>query len=808
MPDPLTKAGQAVRSLIRSPGLSALAVVALALGIGLSATMFSIVYGALYRGLPFEDADRIVHLEKSNPSAGIESMEASIHDFTEWREQQGAFTDLAAFYTGTVNLRGTERAIRFDGGFMSPNAFDLLGVQPALGRSFRPEDGRPQAPLVVLLGDHVWKGRFDADPGVVGRTVTVNGETATVIGVMPEGFRFPVLQDVWVPLRLDPLALERGEGQSLEVFGRLREGVGLERAQVEMNAIARRLAEIHPETNEGVQPVLKPYTDEFVGEEEAGLLWTMMGAVSLVLLMACVNVANLLLARAAARTREVAVRAALGAGRRRILLGRLGESLALAAGGAVLGTGIAWVGIRAFANAVLDTDPPFWLRFELDLPILLFVAGISAAAALLAGVIPALKASGGDVAGILRDESRGSSGLRIGRMSRALVAAEVALSMGLLVSAGLMTKSIVRLGSFEYPFAHENVFTARLGLFEADYPDAGARQRFFDEVLERVEGEPGVRSATLTAVLPGLGSWGDRFAVEGRSYDQPQDHPITRYVIADAGYFRTFEIPALKGRLPGPRDGPDALPVAVVNESFVREHFPGEDPLGKRIRLVSGDNDDAWRTIVGVVPDMHIQGLNNAREESGAGFYVPLRQSDLRFVSLAVKTAGPPLAVTSTVRDAVASVDQDVPLYWVDSLEGRIEAATWFYRIFGGLFFAFGLVALFLASVGLYGVMSFGVSRRTREMGVRMAMGADAGQVLGLVVGQGMRQVGVGLLLGLGLAVLLGRGIELVLFQVDPGDPGVFAGIAVVLLLTGLVACGVPARRATRVDPVEALRYE
>ncbi len=607
---------------------------------------------------------------------------------------------------------------------------------------------------------------------------------------------------------MDPLALERGTGRTLEVFGRLRAGVSLDRAAAGMERIAREIALEHPETNEGIQPVLKPYTDEFIGDEEASLLWTMMLAVSAVLVIACVNVANLLLARAAERTREVAVRSALGASRRRLLVQLLAEAFALAAAGAVVGTGIAWLGIRAFSNAVVDTGPPFWLEFTLDLPVLLFVGGLAGAAAMIAGVLPALKASGGDVAGILRDESRGSSSFRIGRLSRGLVTAEVALSMGLLVAAGLMTKSIVTLNTLDYPFVHENVFTARLGLFEADYPDEESRRRFFREVRERIDGRPEVESVTLASSLPGLGSGGSRMAVEGETYPQEQDHPVVRFGIVTPSYFRTFGVEALRGRLLSDADGPDAVPVAVVNESFVARHFPEGDPLGRRVRLGGADSERPWHTIVGVVPDLYMQGLNNPESESGAGLYLPLDQRDLTFASLAVRTSGDPLALTRAIRDEVAVVDPDVPLYWVDSLEGRIATATWFYRVFGVLFLAFGSVALFLASVGLYGVVSFGVSRRTQEMGVRMALGAEGRDVLRLIVGEGMKQIGVGLAVGLVLAWLLARGLELVLFRVDPSDPSVFLGIVGLLAVTGLLASVIPARRATRVDPVEALRYE
>jgi len=798
----------AARTLVKNPGVSLMAVGALGLGIGLTATMFSIVYGTLYRGLPFEDAERIVHLERTNPEAAIESMEVTVHDYVDWREQQTAFTDLAAFYTGTVNVRGSERAIRFDGGFMTANAFRLLGVGPVVGRGFQPEDDRPGAARVMLVGHRVWEERFDGDPGVVGRSVTVNGETGTIVGVMPEDFLFPFAQEVWVNLRPDPLGTERGEGTTLEVFGRLRDGISLDRAAVEMNQIARRLAEAHPETNEGIGVAIKPFTDEFIGEEPARLLWVMMGAVAAVLLIACTNVANLLLARTALRTREVAIRSAMGASRRRLLLQLLSESFALSLAGAALGAGLAWVGIRAFDRAVAPVDMPFWLEYQLDAPVLLFVTGITVVAAMVSGVIPAVQATRGDVTEILKDESRGSSSLRIGRLSRGLVVAEVAFSMGLLVAAGLMTKSVVQLRTFDYPFLHENVFTARVGLFEADYPDAAERRRFFDRVEERLAGLPGAEAVTVTNNLPGLNAWPTPVTIEGRSYGGSQDYPTAFYTISAPSFFRTFGVEVLRGRGLGPEDQEGSLPVAVVNRSFAAKHFPGEDPLGKRFRLGRGDSDEPWLTVVGVVPDLYMQGLGNPEDEDGSGFYIPLAQSDLRFASLAIRAGSAPLSLTAAVRDAVAAVDPDLPLYWVDTLDGRIAEATWFYRVFGTLFMVFGAVALFLASVGLYGVMAFGVSRRSHEVGIRMALGARGGDVVRMVVRQGLVQVGFGLGLGLGLALVIGRGLQLVLFDVEPQDPAVISGIALLLMATGLLASLLPASRATRVDPVDALRAE
>ncbi len=441
----LTDLRYAGRGLLKSPGVTAIAIVALALGIGLTTVMFSIVYGALHRGLPFEGAERIMHLERANPTEGIQSMEVTIHDYRDWAERQRSFTELGAFYTGTVNIRGTERAERYAGGFMTANSFDILGVAPILGRSFRPEEEQPGATQVVLLGYRVWQERYGGARDVLGQTVTVNGESGEIIGVLPEGFEFPILQEVWAPLRLDHRALDRGTGSTLEVFGKLAEGVSLDAAMTEFAGITEQLADEFPETNQGVTALMKPYTEEFIGDEERGVLYSMLFTVVLVLVIACANVADLLLARAAVRTRDLAIRSALGADRWRVVFQMLAEALVLAVVGAVLGTAIAWVGITLFDRAVSATDPPFWLVFRLDLPILLFVMGISMLAALVAGIIPAVKASSADLNSVLKDESRGSSGMRIGRLSRVLVVGEIAMSMALLVASGLMVKGVVTL---------------------------------------------------------------------------------------------------------------------------------------------------------------------------------------------------------------------------------------------------------------------------------------------------------------------------------------------------------------------------
>ncbi len=796
------------RGLFRNPGVSVIAVLALGLGIGLTAVMFSIVYGALYRGLPFDGAERIMTLDESRPAQGYEGMAVSIHDYTDWRARQRSFEDLGALFQGTVNVRGSERPERYDGAFMTANTLEILGVQPILGRGFTQDDMQPGAPMALLLGYRAWQQRFGGDRDVVGRSVTVNGEAGQVVGVLPEGFAFPELQEVWVPLRLDPVAIPRGEGQSVSVFGKLREGVSVDQAMVEFSGIASQLASEHPETNEGVVARIRPYTEAFMGNEERGILLTMLATVVMVLLIACANVANLLLARAAVRTRDVAIRTAMGASRARVIVQLMGEAGVLAAAGAVLGTAVAWVGITLFARAVAGTDPPFWFQFTLDLPILAFVVGISALAALVSGAIPALRASATDVNSVLKDESRGSSGLHIGRLSRWLVVAEVAMSVALLVASGLLVKSAVRVDRMALPFPSENVFTARVGVFEERFPDASARLRFWDDVEGRLAALPGVRAAGLGTSLPGQGANNGRLAVDGESYTEDRDLPTARWAAVTPGYLEAFQVEALQGRTLNRLDGADAAPVVVVNESFARDHFPDGQVLGRRIRLGGLDSTDPWREIVGVVPDLGMEGVGDPDDDPPAGFYLPLAQYDTRFVSLAARVDGQPLALTAQVRDAVAAADPDTPIYWVDTLRGRIDDNLWFYRVFGTLFAAFGVAALFLASVGLYGVMSFSVSRRAPEMGIRMALGAEGRQVRSLVMRQGMRQIALGLVLGTGLAVLVARGLGILLYEAKPWDPTTYLGVFALLTLTGLAATLVPALRATRVAPVEALRSE
>ncbi|HVE80245.1 MAG TPA: FtsX-like permease family protein, partial [Gemmatimonadaceae bacterium] len=505
------------------------------------------------------------------------------------------------------------------------------------------------------------------------------------------------------------------------------------------------------------------------------------------------------------RSKEVGIRTALGASRSAVILQFLTESFLLSAVGAALGVGIAVVGVRLFNDSLTSTNPPFWIDIKVDPAVVLFVLATSILATLISGLVPAVQASRVDINEILKDETRGSSSFRLGRMSKALVVFEMALSCGLLVAAGLTIKSVTKLRHIDFGFPVDDVFTARVGLFEATFPSDTARIQFAERLAERAAALPGANEVAVTSSLPGLGFGRSTFAREGATYQKEQDYPRARVVTVSPGFFPLVRARAIEGRLLGDGDRMGALPVAVVNERFARKFFKGESPVGQRVRIGGDDTTQAWRTIVGVVPDRRAGEVD---DDDAEGIYVPVGQNALRFMSVMVRTRGDPSTVAGPLRDAVQALDRDTPIYFAWSMREAIARPTWFYRVFGTIFMIFGVVALFLAGVGLYGVMAFSVSRRTREVGVRMALGAQGRDVVSLIFRQGLGQIAVGMLFGLALAAGLSRFLQLILFDVRPRDPAIFTGVVLVLTAVGALACLVPARRATRVDPMVALRAE
>lgn len=794
-----------IRMLVKSPGLSLVAVLTLALGIGLTSTMFSIVKGVVLSELPFEEGGRILYLGTHRTDRNIETTTVSLHSFIDWRSRQTSFEDLAAFQQTTFNLSGDDRPERIRGAHLTAAALPLLRTAPLLGRVFSTGEDTPGAAPVVLLGERIWRTRYRSDPQILGRTIRVDGVPAAVIGVLPEDFKFPVHEEIWLPLRLDPGAVPRGSGPQLDVFGRLRDGVSQEKALAELRVIAQALEQEHPGTNRGESATTGPYTKKYVNAQAASLLYVMLGVVGLVLLLACANVATLLMARASGRTRELALRSVLGAGRRGVIVQILVESLILSLAGALPGLLLAMLGIEIFNAAIVDASPPFWFDTSLDLRLLLVLLAACGGSGLLSGLVPALQASKVETNSILKDAGRGSTGLRIGRFTRGVVAFEVALSCALLVGSGLMIKSILQVRQIDLGFDKTGLLTAGLNLDATRYPEPGSQMRFVDLLLQGLRTEPGVAAAAVADTLPTETAPMTFYAVEGQAEAEPASQPRAHRARVSAGYFSTLGAAVQEGRELTSEDRPESLPVVVVNESFARRAWPDASPLNRRIRLGRG-NDEPWRTVVGVVPDLWMNGFDRSARPDG--IYLPLAQAPAAGFRLVVRAAGDPVALTPSIRQRVAQLDRGLPLDSVQTMERVVSRNAFAFNLFGALFGLFGLAALLLASVGIYGVVAFSVQQRTREIGIRISLGAQRRDILSLLLGQGARQVAAGLGVGLLLAWGVSRLIGSFLFEVQPGDPAVFLSVTLLLAGVALCACLVPARRAMRVDPQVSLRYE
>lgn len=794
----------ATRMLVRHPGLSATTIASLAMGIGFTTIMFSVVYAVLLRELPVEDGERIVKITLLAPASGIPGPQATIHDYADWRTGQSTFEELAAYRVGSANVRGPGGPVRYSSAWVTANALASLRLNPVAGRLFEADDDDPDATPTVVLSHHIREELFSGAEEAVGATVTVNGEAAEVIGILPEGFRFPFLQDIWLPLRTSASEVERGAGAPVSVFGRLAAGATMDEAAADLSGIVAELHAAYPETSPDATPLVETFVQAGVVKGIVPLFWAMLVIAALVLLIACANAANLLLLRAAERARETAVRRAMGAHRGQIAYRMMAEASALALLGALLGTSIASTGISLFASAAADTPPPFWVVFEFDGTVFLFLVAVAGAATLLSGVPPALRVAGRN-AGLGRtDEFESSSPLRIGRLSRWMVAGELAMSMGLLVAAGLMTRSLVTLNGFDYGFEHESVLTARITMADADFPTAADRRGFYRAVQEGVAEIPEVESAALGSSLPALNAGMADIAIEGERRAGLAGGEMARWVEVSPGYFATIAVGIMEGRDFGAGDTADSAPVAIVNMSFVSRYL-GDGATGRRIRVGDAGSDASWRTVVGVVPDLFMGGVD-AAGPGADGVYTPLSQGSEH--SIYVLAAGPadPLTLTPAVREVVIALNDNTPIHAAERMSDLLARATLFYRIFGTLFVVFGIAALFLAAVGLYGVVSFTVRQRRIELGLRIILGAGAPEILRLILRQGMAPMSCGLVLGTGLGLLISLSLRMALFEVSPYDPLSFALAAGLLIGVGTLAVAVPALIASRIDPVEALR--
>ncbi|MDQ6613036.1 MAG: ABC transporter permease [Gemmatimonadota bacterium] len=796
---------RALRSLARYPGVTILAVIALALGIGLPTAMYSVVDASILRGLPVADADRLMHLERRKIGTRGEGNGAAARDFLTWKRQQKSFEKLGAYRTTTVTLRVQQSVDRWEAGLLTPEVFSMLGTRPVAGRVFTADDMANGLQQPVVLADHVWRDRFQRDPNVVGTTVLVDDVAHTVLGIMPPDFRFPVTADVWLPLDIPASAVSDENFPTVDVLGKLSVNVSRNSALAEFSVIALRMAQAYPITNRNLEVTVKPYTERYLGEVATASMYVMMAAVLLVLVIACANVANLLLVRAIHRARDVAISMALGATRQRIIVQILVESSLIALIGGVLGLGVAWWGTDLLSRMLVGRMP-YWANPRVDLSVLLFALMLAVTAAILAGIVPALKTTASDSSGTLRDNSRGTTDTRANRMMQGLVVVELAVSMGLLVATALLGLSVRNSSNVNMGFETSALFTAQLSVPDSYTP--ASRAQFFNAVEQRLQAAQGVTSVGLVSDMPGTHAAFRRVALEGVAYQSVDEMPAARFAAASPRFFPMLHVQPLRGRPFGTQDDAASELVALVNARFAQRFFPNDDPIGKRIR-VGGAPDAPWRTIVGVVPDLWMGAFDAAPDKNPAGLYVPLAQSPVQTVSLAVQTKGrAPLSIADEVRQAVFAVDRSVPIYAVQDIPQLIASGTWFYGMGAGILGVCGVAALVLAFVGVYGVIAFGVGRRRREFGVRMALGATSSSIIRLVLRRGVLQIALGLSFGIVLALALARGVASLLFQVSPGNLVVFGGVAIALGAVAVAAMLIPALSASRTQPSEALRAE
>jgi len=796
------------RSLLKRPGATAIALVTLALGIGVNTAIFSAVDSILLRPLPFNNPERIVSVWEQSPSLGIQQNQAAPANFFDLRNQNQVFEALGAYGPLDINLTGAGDPERLDGQLVSANVFSILGVAPALGRTFLPNEDQPGQEHVVVLSDALWARRFNRDPAIINRNIALNGESFTVVGVMPRGFFFPVREtELWTPWAMEPdQASGRGD-HYLGLVARLKTGVSIERANADLAAIGQRLATEYPRTNEGLGFIARSLHRDYVGDLRLPML-ILFGAVALVLLIACANVANLLLAQATTRRKEIAIRIALGARRWTIVRQMLVESLLLASGGGLLGVVGAYWGVEALTKFLPESLSKLQ-GVNIDARVLLFTLGVSLLTAIVFGGVPALLASrttpGATLSDVARDVAGGTSGRHVRRL---LVVSEVALAVVLLVSAGLLIRSFQLLRQVEPGFNPENALTMRMVLPFPKYAKKEARSSFYDEVLRQVKETPGVEAAGMITFMPlSFSGMNFSFSVDGRAAPSDMNLPFALFRVVSPDYFRAMGIPLLRGRYFETQDSQDTTPVTLINRRLAEQYWPGEDAIGKRLKVGPADSPNSWLTVVGVVGDVRQTGLQVQKLE----FYVPYMQERRSFMAprdLVVRTKADPAVIAAAVRKAVWSVDKDQPVSNVRTVNEVFSAAISQERFQALMLGLSATLALVLACVGLYGVISYSVVQRTHEIGVRMALGAQPVDVLSLVIRQGMSLTFVGLVVGIVAGTFVTRVLTDMLFGVTPRDPLTFAGVPVLLLIVAFLACYIPARRATRIDPLEALRYE
>jgi putative ABC transport system permease protein len=821
-----------LRVLFKEKSFCFLAVLVLALGIGGATTQFTVVNATVLRGFSFPHPEQLMSVGLIDPQASAPNNNFGIgniptaQDYEDLRAAQQSFAQMAGYLSGsTINVTYKNNPQRYTGAYITEDLFKIIGVSPIMGRDFTADDNKPGAEKVAILSHEIWKRDFNGDPDIVGQSVRINGKAATIIGVMPPNFKFPFSEQLWVSLYNEFPPVPRGQlviganNAAPAVMGRLKPGVSIDQVNAEFVGLARRLAQDNPKTNgtltsASVQPLLKAMT----GPQTRQQAWGMLAAVILVLLIACVNVMNMQFGRAALRAKEMAIRGALGATRWRIVRQMLTESFIVATFGAVAGVMLAYWAIDMLIRATnsLPFPPPYWIQYTIDGPVLFFTVAITLVATIASGLIPALVSSKGSAAEIMKEGGRGNSSRLVNVITRVLVVGQIALTAALLIGATLQIKSIRNQITLNYGYDESAIYGARMALMEGAYPTQDARRGFFLRAVRALRANPQFESAAMSDRFRMTFAGQGQYEVDGQNYTTDRDRPRGNFESVSDNYFATLGLKILEGRDFTIDDTDAKQPVAIVNTSFARKYYGSESPIGRRIRIYNPGEPQPWRTIVGVVPDTLMQGPFDQQTDT-AGFYMPLLGAEpaTQFCTIIVRPRPGQRADTlgSALSRAVAELDSNLPTYFAGTPAQFHNEILGGNRIVATLFGIFGAVAFVLSAVGLYGVMSFSVTQRTQEFGIRMALGADAARIFRMVMTQGAWQLGIGLILGAGgaallLGVLAAAALQNILFKVNTLDPIIYFAVAGMLALVAAASCFVPARRATQVDPMVALRYE
>jgi predicted permease len=820
------------RVLLKEKSFCFLAVLVLGLGICGVTTQFTVVNGLVLRGFSFPHPEQLMSVGLIDPQASAQNNNFGIgniptaQDFEDLRGAQQSFSQMAGYLSGsTINVTYKNNPQRYTGAYITEDLFKIIGVSPIMGRDFTAEDNKPGAGKVTILGNEIWKRDFNGDPNIVGQGVIINGKAATIIGVMPPNFKFPVSDELWVPLYNEFPPEPRGDlrlgnnSNAPAVMGRLKPGVSIDQVNAEFIGLARRLAQENPKTNSTlVSASVQPLLNALTGVQLRQQVWAMLAAVILVLLIACVNVMNMQFGRAALRAKEVAIRGALGATRWRIVRQMLTESLLVATLGTVAGVMLAFWTVDMFVRAIsaLPFPLPYWVQFKIDGPVLAFTLALTLVATIVSGLAPALVIAKGNAAEIMKEGGRGNSSRLVNAITRVLIIGQIALTAALLIVATLQIQSIRNQLNLTYGYDENAIYAARMGLMEGAYPNPDTRREFFRRAVRALRDNPQFDSAAMSSRFRMTFDAQGQFEVDGQKYMTDRDRPRGNFESISDNYFTALGLKVLEGRDFTIDDSDANQPVVLVNASFARKYYGRESAIGHRIRIFNPGNPQPWRTIVGVVPDTLMQGPFDQQTDS-TGFFLPLLGADPapQFCTILVRPRPGQRADTlgPVLKNAVAELDSNLPTYFPGTPARFHQEVLGGNRIIATLFSIFGVVAFILSAVGLYGVMTFSVNQRRQEFGIRMALGADAARIFRMVMSQGAWQLAIGLVLGAGgaallLGVMAATALRNLLFKVNALEPSIYLAVAGLLTFVAALSCFVPARRATRVNPMVALRTE